>query len=454
VNEIYAGGKEMALFYGKQYYKWILLIVCIFIYSSGNVVRWNYTGISSYLMSEWQIGKPELGIMGAAFFYAYAIGQSPWGSLTDIFGGRKVIPAGVGITTALFALFAFVQNYHQALVIRALMGFVGAASFVPCMAVLAKWFGKKERGMAMNLFSGTGGGIGEASSFLLMPLMALFMTKSVTLFGLTTWRASTLVMALVVLVITLIAIVGLRSDPTEMGLESVQASEDTAKAKKTNYKEVVLIAFRDPAFWVIALVWQGFTVCLRLVPAWLPLYAAAYYTQHTGMDKAQAMVAGGAMATVYVLGRIIGTPVVGKYSDYLKGKGVPRTVILLVVHVLILVCLYLFTTPISSAWIVGVLSFVCGVLINLFPLINATAAEIWSIKTCGLLMGFINTIGQLLGATALSYSGFMAVKFSVQGGGFNVEYQGIWYLAMIFTAVSVLASIYAVYREKKAIAEN
>ena len=174
----------MSVLHGKSWYKWVVLIVCILIYSGGNLVRWNYTGISSYLVTEWGIGKPEIGLMGAAYFYAYALGQSPWGSLTDLWGGRKVIPIGIGITGFFFCLFAVADSYNQALVIRTLMGFVGAATFIPCMAILTRWFSKKERGLTLSLFSGLGAGMGEVWSFLLMPLISLYMAGGNTIFTL------------------------------------------------------------------------------------------------------------------------------------------------------------------------------------------------------------------------------------------------------------------------------
>lgn len=434
----------------KKQYKWIVLIACIVVYSSGNLVRWNYTGISSYLISEWGIGKPELGILGAAFFYAYAAGQSIWGGATDIFGGRKVIPFGVLITAGLLAWFAAADGFNQALVIRACLGFVGAASFVPCMALLSKWFGKKDRGMALNLFSGVGGGSGEAWSFLLMPVVALFMTGGGSIFGLQTWRASTLLMAGVVLVIAGLGYLLLRSDPVDIGLESIQKAEDSKNVQRVSYKDAAIAALKDPSFWVITLVWQGFTVSLRLIPGWLPIYAAAYYRQG-GMTKEQAMVAGGAMATMYVAGRIIGTPLVGKFSDYLLSRyRVPRTVILLGIHCLILLCLFCFTRSLPNPFVIGVLCFFTGVFINMFPLVNAAAAEIWSIKTGGLLMGLINTVGQFIGATALTFSGFMAVRFAVAGAGYSSEFRGIWFLAMIFSGVSILASLYMVFKARHA----
>lgn len=91
-------------------------------------------------MAHWKrrIGDPWFRIL-----YAYAIGQSPRGTLTDILGGRRVISIGILITAIMFSLFAFAGGYHAAIIIRVLMGFVGAATFVPCMAVLSRWFSKR-----------------------------------------------------------------------------------------------------------------------------------------------------------------------------------------------------------------------------------------------------------------------------------------------------------------------
>lgn len=445
----------MSIFYKKHWYKWVLLVVCILVYSSGNLVRWNYTGISSYLTSEWGIGKPELGLLGSAFFYAYALGQSPWGTLTDIFGGRRIITVGIFITAIMFGLFALVNSYHQAIVVRAIMGFVGAATFVPCMAVLSRWFGKKERGMVFNIFSGTGGGLGEVWSFLLMPLISLFMVGGMTIFGLNSWRASTLIMAFVALIIVLFCFFGMRSDPSDLGLPSVQEKEDNKKNTQKSYSAVLLGSVKDPWFWVITLAWQGFTVSLRLIPAWLAIYAAAYYKQTQGLSIEEAMVAGGAMASIYVAGRILGTPVLGKLSDFLLTHyQVPRTAIIACFHVLIVVCLFILSHELPSTTFFAVLAFIIGALINMFPLVNAAVAEIWSIKTGGALMGLVNTVGQFIGASALAYSGFMAAKFSVINGGYAMEFRGIWYLAMIFSSISVIASILAVYREKRSIQER
>jgi MFS transporter, OPA family, sugar phosphate sensor protein UhpC len=302
----------------------------------------------------------------------------------------------------------------------------------------------------MEMYSGPGGGLGEALTFLMIPLIALMLSDGGTFFGMSGWRGSTVIMGIVVLVIAALSALMLRSDPTDMGLSSVQSAED--KEPDMNYKSAVAKTSKDPALWFLSLVWSGYMIGARLVPGWLPLYAADFYMQNSGMSKEKAMVAGGVMATIYVLGRVFGTPLVGKLSDVLLKKyAVPRSVISFTGLLLMAAMFYAYTIAIPSSFWLGLLAFISGVLINIFPLINASAAEIWSIRAAGFSMGIINTVGQFAGAMALSVSGYMAVRYSVAGGAFYTEFRGIWYLGILTSIAAAAAGLYVIYREKRAV---
>jgi len=442
--------KKMAVINIKQHYRWVILVACMLVYCTSQLVRWNYASITKYLTTDLGIGKPELGLLGSAFFYAYAVAQIPWGTATDIFGGRKVIPTGIAILALFLAGFAFSSNFTEALVWRALMGFMAAAGYVPITSVLAKWFSIKERGFAMEMYSGPGGGLGEALTFLMIPLIALMLSDGGTFFGMSGWRGSTVIMGIVVLVIAAMSALMLRSDPVDMGLRSVLSAED--KDPQQNYKSALTKTSKDPALWFMSLVWSGYMIGARLVPGWLPLYSADFYMQTGGMTQGMAMVAGGAMATIYVLGRVFGTPLVGKLSDVLLKKyAVPRSVISFIGLVLMAVMFYAYTLPIPTSFWLGALALFSGVLINIFPLINASAAEIWSIRSAGFSMGIINTVGQFAGALALSASGYMAVRYSIVGGAFYTEFRGIWYLGILTSIAAAIAGLYVIYREKRAV---
>jgi sugar phosphate permease len=433
----------------KSSYRWLILVVCMMIYCTAELVRWNYTGIAKYLVADWNIGKPELGILGSAFFYAYSIGQIPWGAATDKFGGRKVIPFGICAVSIAMAGFAFCNGYYQAIIWRVLLGFAAAAAFIPSSSLISKWFSKKERGFAMQMFSGTGGGCGEAMTFLLIPVFAIMLNNGGTFLGLPGWRGSTMVMAVIIILISVLAATFLRSDPTKIGLPSIQLQEDGPDSGKESLMVVAKTALKDSTFWLFTIVFSGFIVGTRLVPAWIALYATEFYIQTLGMSTESAIIAGGTMAVIYVLGRSIGTPIVGLVSDFALRRGIPRSFIIWGTHMMMIGMYYSFTLPIPSPFLMGVLAFTSGILINLFPLMSAVGVEIWSIRTCGTLMGMVNSVSQFIGAMMLSASGFMAVKYSVVGGAFNTQFLGIWYLGLAYSLLVGVVTTYFAYTEYK-----
>ena len=438
--------------FSKRNYRWVILIACTLVYITSQIVRWNYASITSYLIIDLKIGKPELGVLGSAFFYAYAIAQIPWGTAHDIWGGRKVIPTGIALLSVFLAGFAFATSYTEAIAWRVGMGLFAAAGFVPNNAILSKWFTVKERAFALGANSSLGGALGEVVVFLLVPLIALVLGPSGSIFGLTSWRGSTFLMSGVIIAIAIVSAILLRSDPSDIGLESIQKMEDVVEKKQHNYRDIVFSALKDPGLWLMSICWGGYMSACRLLPGWLPMYAASYYMQTSGMEKARAAVAGGVIVSCYIAGRLLGTPSVAKLCDYmLKNYGTPRSVFTLSMMLVNIVTFYLFTFNMPNAFVLGAFAFLGGTSCNAYSSINATCAEIWSIRTAGFNNGIINTVGQFMGATALAMSGYWAVKYAHKTGDYVTEFAGVWYLGMIICAISALAAVYVLYREKQAI---
>lgn len=433
----------------KENYKYIVLLACMFPYCMSTLVRWNYTSISGYLATDLGIGKPELGLLASVFFYGYTLSQLPSGLAVDKFGGRWVMPTGVALMGVFSIGFALSHSFEQAMVWRFLLGLVGATVYVPAVAILAKWFPSNQRGLANNIFNGFGGGLGEVIMFILVPFMALF--SGAGLFGLATWRLSTVIVAITIILIAIASAVFLRSEPSDIGLPSISKQEETQEESNSDedYKSFCKRVFFSPALWGLGVTWCGYIIATRLILGWIATYAAAYYMHVENMSKGEAMVAGGAIASMYVVGRYIGAPLSGFLSDYLLKKYmVPRTAVLFVGLIIAtgLFAGFAFITP--NKFTLGLLTFLCGMIFNFYSLVNACAAELWSVRGAGFSMGIINTIAQLLGAVTLSASGFVAVKFAVKGGAFYTEYTGIWYCGIGIMALAALITIYMIKVER------
>lgn len=436
--------------FSKANYRWIILVSTILAYITSQIVRWNYASITGYLITDLHIGKPELGVLGSAFFYAYALAQVPWGTAHDLWGARKTIPVGIAFLSIFLAGFAFTGTFTEAIAWRCGMGFMAAAAFVPNNALLSRWFTVKERAFACGANSAFGGAMGEVIVFLCVPLIALLLGDNGSVFGLHGWRGSTFLMGGLVLAIALICAWLMRSDPTDIGLESVQNTEDVKGAKDTNYRDVVFTSLKDPGLWVISLCWSGYMMACRLLPGWLPMYAAAYYIETQGMDKATAAVAGGVIVSCYIAGRLIGTAVIAKLCDVmLRRYGVPRSVFTFGCMFVCLVVFFLFTFHMPNPFVLGLLVFVGGSCCNAYASINATCAEIWSVRTAGFNNGVINTVGQFTGATALAMSGYWAVKYADKSGGYASEFAGVWYLGMLLSAAACACALYVLHIERQ-----
>lgn len=442
----------MSYWKGKKAYRWLVLVICMLLYATTTLTRWNYTSIASYLAADLHIGKPELGLIGSAFLYTYSIAQIPGGILTDYFGGRRVISISVALTGVFCFAFAVASTFTEILVARALMGLFAASVYGPITAIIARWFTIKERGFAASMNNG-GGGMGEIITWTLLPLIAMLSTSG--LFGLPGWRISCLVMAAIVLAIAAGGAIILRNDPEDMGLPSVQKAEETKMEKDKSYKTACRDALKDPALWGLAVIWSGFIVCTRYMLGWMPVYAAEYYMNVEKMPKEMAMIAGGVIASTYILGRFVGAPIMGWLSDYcVKKRGMPRSVLMAFGLIASGVVFCFLSTQYPSRLSLAIMCFSGGFFFNYYSLVAASAAEMWPIRTTGFVMGVLQTVGQLVGALSLSVSGYMAVKFAVAGGNFVTDFVGIWYQGIPVCAVAFLVSLYVIRQERKAVAKR
>ena len=60
-------------------YRWVILAMGILAYGTSQFSRQNYTGVQKFIADDLSLDRATLGLMGSAFFYAYALFQMPWG---------------------------------------------------------------------------------------------------------------------------------------------------------------------------------------------------------------------------------------------------------------------------------------------------------------------------------------------------------------------------------------
>ncbi|SEC51331.1 Sugar phosphate permease [Rhizobiales bacterium GAS188] len=135
-----------------------------------------------FMRSDYHLDNAGLGLALGLLGLGIAVSELPWGLLTDRFGDRRVLLAGLGLTgaaLALMAMFAAPAPSHVpglpllaiGLLLVGLLG--GSVNGSSGRAVMA-WFREGERGLAMSIRQTAvpaGGGIG---ALLLPPLASAF----------------------------------------------------------------------------------------------------------------------------------------------------------------------------------------------------------------------------------------------------------------------------------------
>jgi MFS family permease len=354
-----------------------------------------------------------LGAMGSVFFYAYALAQMPWGVSSDRWGSRRVVGLAIFLTAATLFGFATSASYNQLLFWRIANGVAAAGVYVVMAGALSRWFSPNQRGLAQTAF-GASGAVGEGTANLIVPYLAINVASG--------WRQSTDILAAVVALIGIACVVFLRSAPPGQ-----QATERRPfdRSMLTNMQ-----------LWGFIFTYSGSIIALRVFPPWLAIYAADIYVSR-GMPLERAVLAAGVLSMLYLLGRVIGVPIVGFISDRLVMRGISRNSLAIGFLLLTAVLFELLPMGINSTLILGILFFLMGTSMNLYPLVTTALSEAFGAQKTSSVMGFLNTFAQFAGATALLLSGYLGIALNSAPGNALEEYRGIWLVGVVgclFTA--------------------
>ena len=109
------------------------------------------------MMQDLQAGGGLTGLLGAAYFYPYALMQLPAGLLSDSWGAAQHDNAVFRCGLHRFMFAGSCPHPFWAIVGRTLVGIGVAMLFVPTMKVLAEWFRVQEFAMMTGILMAVGG---------------------------------------------------------------------------------------------------------------------------------------------------------------------------------------------------------------------------------------------------------------------------------------------------------
>ena len=199
------------------------------------------------------IGREAFGFAIALQNLLFGIVQPFVGALSDRYGARRVVLGG-GVVYALGLGWAASATLPQGMLaaLGVLVGLgLSGTTFVVLMGNIGRWVRPEQRSMAFGLVT-AGGSLGQ---FAVVPLAQLLISQ----FG---WRAA-MVGLLVLLLVSLLAIIGLKRGVPAAGAEERSAG---------SLGDALRVAARHPHYWLLN---GGFFVCgfhIAFVATHFPAY--------------------------------------------------------------------------------------------------------------------------------------------------------------------------------------
>jgi len=268
--------------------QWTVFAVTTLGYGLYYVCRLSLSVVKGPLVAEGMLTETQVGIVGSALFYLYAIGKFANGFLADRMSLRRLFSFGLLISAGVNLLLGWGVGFAAFLGLWALNGWVQSMGAPACVVSLTRWFGRKQRGTFYGLWSSSHN-IGEGLTFLVTAAV-------VAAWG---WRSGFMVVGLA----------GLGGSTLIWLLLHDRPPEPSATGPGHQVSAEQWRVLRNPVVWSIALASACMYVTRYAVNSW-----GMFYFQHA---KGYTLVEAGGLVAVSSVCGVVGTVVSGWVSDVL-----------------------------------------------------------------------------------------------------------------------------------------
>lgn len=351
--------------------KWQVFISATLGYGLYYVCRLSLNVVKKPIVDSGLLTESELGIIGSALFFAYAIGKLTNGFLADHSNIRRFMAIGLLISALANLIMGFTGTFFFFAICWGINGWVQSMGAPSCVVSLSRWYSDKERGSFYGFWS-TSHNIGEAITYILTAVIA-------TSFG---WQWGFRAAAIIGLLGAIMIRLFFHSSPESKGLAPV--NQDFRKEKISTWKEQKKV-LKNPYVWILAFASAFMYISRYAVNSWGPYYfeAAKGYT----LTEANGLVA------ISAICGILGTACSGFVSDkFFKGR---RNAPALIFGFMNVIALSLFLLGPKDLWWLDALSMVIfglgiGALICLLG--GLMAVDITSKKASGAALGIVGVM--------------------------------------------------------------
>jgi OPA family sugar phosphate sensor protein UhpC-like MFS transporter len=333
----------------------------------------------------------ELGTIGSALFYTYALGKLTNGFLSDHANMKRFLAAAFMLTALCNLAMGFATTLWLAVVLWGLNGWFQSFGAPGGVVAMTNWFSNRERGRAYGVWS-TAHSIGEGLTFLGVGFL-------VSVAG---WRWGFWGPGLIGIVTAIGCYVLIQDRPRTMGLPAVndwkgERYDRSGKQKLTSVLALQLSILKIPAIWILCLASATTYVTRYAINSWGILYLQE--------ARGFSLPAAGTLLMTSTLAGIAGAIAFGFISDKWFGARRPPVNLLFAVLELVGLGLFFFGPDSMPVLVVAMLLFGMGLTGLVTSLGGLFAVDIAPKRVAGAAMGVIGIFSYMGAAVQEQVSG-------------------------------------------------
>ena len=354
--------------------RWSVFISATIGYSLFYVCRLSLSVVKKPIVDTGFLNESELGMIGSALFFTYAVGKLTNGFLADRSNIQRFMATGLFLSALVNLALGSTTMFMAFVMLWGFNGWFQSMGAAPSVVSLSRWFSNKERGTYYGIWSASHS-IGKAITFVGIAFI-------VSLFG---WQWGFYAAGISGLSGAAMVYLFLHDSPESKGLPSIADYKNDHAEISTKNKSVGAVqkeVLKNPFIWILAVSSAMMYISRYAIESWGIFYLEAQ-KGYTNMEASSII-------SVSAVSGIVGTVVAGIISDkvFKSSRNIPALVAGLL-NVLS-ISLFLFY-PDGHVWMdtlsMVLFGFAIGILITFLG--GLMAIDIASKKASGAALGLV-----------------------------------------------------------------
>lgn len=381
-------------------------------YSLYYVCRMSLSVVKQPLIDEGVLSAGQLGLIGSALLFVYAVGKFMNGFIADYCNVRRFMATGLFISALvnlLLGVLGFIGGVPSGLIfivfaiLWGINGWMQSMGSPPGVISLSRWFPRSKRGTYYSIFSATPY-LGEFLSFIITGVVV----------GALGWQSGFIVAAAAGLIGSVVILLFVSDTPESKGLPSVYelSGEEMKKEDKMPTRELQKLVVRHPGIWIIALSSAFIYITKYAIAGWGVLFLQK--ARGFSLEDATQIIAFSAAFGV------VGTVLAGWLSDRVFREDRVKPAILSGMLSFIALALFLFTEGgfLMNIFYVSLFSLAVGVLYCIVA--GLMAVDIVPRKATGAALGVVGISSYVAAGLQDITSGYLIQYNTEQVAGVDV----------------------------------